>query len=270
MDYQRIYSAFIAHRKSLADSLEGYTENHHIIPRALGGSDDAENLIRLTARDHYFAHCCLAKIHGGKMWSALFAIAHMAKSNASWEYFCRRRMVEASRKQAARRRSADMKERWGSGSFERARVYEPWSEERRARVSAKLRGRPADPASIKRAVRSRMEKAPRFMFRHEDGRQFNGPATDFVAHSGLSQSLVSYLTRGKIRIAKGWHLEGTDLRLIRNRNPIVYRFYHADGRVFSGTCYEFRTSIPGIDSGSLSKMIAGKLKTIKGWRVSDG
>lgn len=55
----------------------GYTEKHHIIPKALGGSNDISNLVILTAKEHYIVHHLLTKmitnsIDEGKMWSAYF------------------------------------------------------------------------------------------------------------------------------------------------------------------------------------------------------
>lgn len=38
-------------------------EKHHIIPKALGGSDLQDNLVLLTPREHLIAHLCLVKIH---------------------------------------------------------------------------------------------------------------------------------------------------------------------------------------------------------------
>lgn len=73
MDYHRIYSEFIADRKSR--DARGYTETHHILPRSLGGGNEPKNLIRLTASDHFFAHLLLAQIHGGGMWHALHMMA---------------------------------------------------------------------------------------------------------------------------------------------------------------------------------------------------
>lgn len=35
---------------------EIYTEVHHIIPKCLGGSDEYDNLVRLTSEEHYLAH----------------------------------------------------------------------------------------------------------------------------------------------------------------------------------------------------------------------
>ena len=34
----------------------GYYENHHIIPKSLGGIDDMSNMVKLTAKQHYVAH----------------------------------------------------------------------------------------------------------------------------------------------------------------------------------------------------------------------
>ena len=42
-------------------SLECYTEKHHIIPKSMGGLDTKENLVVLTAREHYIAHLLLTK-----------------------------------------------------------------------------------------------------------------------------------------------------------------------------------------------------------------
>ena len=67
MNYERIYSEFITDRREKEGGLSGYFERHHIIPRSLGGDDSQENIIKLTARDHVFAHALLSKIHGGPM-----------------------------------------------------------------------------------------------------------------------------------------------------------------------------------------------------------
>ena len=75
MNYQKHYSLLIqkAQNRSTPNC---YIECHHILPKALGGSDDSFNLVHLTAREHFIAHLLLAKIHGGKMW---FAVNMMAK-----------------------------------------------------------------------------------------------------------------------------------------------------------------------------------------------
>jgi hypothetical protein len=52
-------------------TLEGYKEVHHIIPKSCGGSNDKDNLIALTAREHYIIHMllpfCVTKEYKFKM-----------------------------------------------------------------------------------------------------------------------------------------------------------------------------------------------------------
>lgn len=60
-------------------SVDGYAEVHHIVPRSLGGSDDAENLIRLSARQHYIAHWMLARALGGSAARAFFMMSNFGK-----------------------------------------------------------------------------------------------------------------------------------------------------------------------------------------------
>lgn len=55
--YLNRYNRFIAARRDRI--LEGYTEVHHIVPEAKGGTDDPSNLIALTAREHFIAHWIL-------------------------------------------------------------------------------------------------------------------------------------------------------------------------------------------------------------------
>jgi hypothetical protein len=61
MDYQKIYNALVEKRKN--QLVEGYGEVHHIVPRCVGGLDIGENLVRLTAREHFIAHVLLVKIY---------------------------------------------------------------------------------------------------------------------------------------------------------------------------------------------------------------
>jgi hypothetical protein len=42
-----------------------YYEQHHIIPRSIGGNNSKENLVLLTAREHYICHWLLVKFTDG-------------------------------------------------------------------------------------------------------------------------------------------------------------------------------------------------------------
>jgi hypothetical protein len=60
--YTRIYYSIIDRAKSRTLPLDTYTEKHHIIPKSLNGSDSSENLVILTAREHFICHWLLTKM----------------------------------------------------------------------------------------------------------------------------------------------------------------------------------------------------------------
>lgn len=61
MNYKNIYNKLIY--KAQQRNFNDVTENHHIIPRCLGGSDEISNLVNLTPEEHYLAHQLLVKIY---------------------------------------------------------------------------------------------------------------------------------------------------------------------------------------------------------------
>lgn len=60
MDYATIYCDLIDNAKTRYTA--EYTERHHIIPKSVGGTDEYDNLVRLTIREHWIAHCLLYKM----------------------------------------------------------------------------------------------------------------------------------------------------------------------------------------------------------------
>jgi hypothetical protein len=58
--YSKWYFNIINKRKQTP--FVGYGENHHIIPRSLGGMNESENIVRLTAREHFICHLLLTKM----------------------------------------------------------------------------------------------------------------------------------------------------------------------------------------------------------------
>ena len=66
MNYERIYNAIITNAQSIGiteNITENISENHHIIPRCMGGTDDSDNLIRVTPESHYVLHQLLVKMY---------------------------------------------------------------------------------------------------------------------------------------------------------------------------------------------------------------
>jgi hypothetical protein len=61
MDYKKIHDTIIYRAKNR--DLIGYGENHHIIPKCLGGTNKKENLVKLTAKEHWLIHLLLVEIY---------------------------------------------------------------------------------------------------------------------------------------------------------------------------------------------------------------
>ena len=70
--YSCYYYSIINKAKSRATSkreakkILGYVEKHHIIPKVLGGTNDEDNIVFLTAREHFICHRLLTKMVSGK------------------------------------------------------------------------------------------------------------------------------------------------------------------------------------------------------------
>ena len=62
--YTKAYNALMERARQRA-VIESQFEKHHIIPKSLGGSNEANNMVCLTLREHYIAHLLLTKMYDG-------------------------------------------------------------------------------------------------------------------------------------------------------------------------------------------------------------
>jgi len=77
---------------------DGKLENHHILPRSLGGSDNSINLVLLTTKEHFIAHLLLTKIYTGKDKSKMvYAFAKMCQSNQNQKRIINSRYFELAK-----------------------------------------------------------------------------------------------------------------------------------------------------------------------------
>jgi hypothetical protein len=76
MNYVKIYNDLIA--RAQTRKLIGYKERHHIVPKCMHGSNNKENLVDLTAQEHFIAHKLLCEIypHDIKLKYALWAMVN--------------------------------------------------------------------------------------------------------------------------------------------------------------------------------------------------
>jgi len=63
--------------------LNDYYERHHILPRSLGGLDIHENIVCLTAREHFICHWLLTKFTVGEERDKVLYALRMMRANKS-------------------------------------------------------------------------------------------------------------------------------------------------------------------------------------------
>jgi hypothetical protein len=133
--------------------INGYVERHHIIPRSLGGSDNKENLVDLTAREHFICHWLLTKMYTGESKSKMvYALNGMKRSNKfaqRYETKITSRVYENLKKEFSIIHSATMKGRLAHNKGVSA------SEEQKEKNRLAAKGRVMSPESIAKGVAKR-------------------------------------------------------------------------------------------------------------------
>jgi hypothetical protein len=136
--YTKWYYNIIDNAKSRKIS-EGYFEQHHIIPKSIGGSNLPNNLVNLLPKEHFICHLLLTKMVDGinrrKMWYASYMMivgikrVNRYKPTARSYQIVRNNLVKASR------------ERPGTN------LGKIMSEEQKLKISNSLKGKNTQPKS---------------------------------------------------------------------------------------------------------------------------
>ena len=158
MNYNKLYRRFIESKQSRPLVKEKGYEFHHILPKCLGGSNQKDNLVKLTLKEHLKAHEYLAKMYSGedklKMEIALGVMKHdrditRQTSLKLWEKKdYRERQIKVHKEWARNNRdhySNEMARRWQDPEFRakilasRRRVYDDPEWKRKTAIKRKLK-----------------------------------------------------------------------------------------------------------------------------------
>lgn len=157
--YGKWYIALV--NKARAQSPSGYVERHHVLPKSMGGNDAKENLVKLSARQHFIAHALLMRCTTGKSKSRMvFALMCLLRmSNRHHVRYVPRSstIVEAARQEYSLHISKTLRGRpntWTKSTSEvqkeslrkvnRERV---WTDEQRQRLADSCKSRTGEKRS---------------------------------------------------------------------------------------------------------------------------
>ena len=137
--YQKLYFNIINKAQSEPRKKgEGvYYENHHIIPKSMGGSNDSSNLVLLSGREHFICHYLLTKFSTSDKMLLAF---NMMKSNNTEFRYINSKLFESNKKRIAavlRNRMNDKKFALRMKTMNKGRIH---SEETRHKMSVSKRG----------------------------------------------------------------------------------------------------------------------------------
>jgi len=139
--YSRIYFLIIERAKFRI--IDSYTESHHIIPKSLGGTNSAENLVHLTSKEHFVCHRLLTKMTEGEAKRKMcYAMKIMTSDRHSLRYIPTSRTFEFVREQARQ-----------------AQIGVPLSKERRENIRKALTGKTL-PEKTKQRMRAAHKHRP--------------------------------------------------------------------------------------------------------------
>ena len=132
--YTKCYYNIIDRAKSRDLSKETYTEKHHIIPKSLGGLNNKDNLVKLTAKEHRLAHILLPRmtidpLHTKSMWYALWMMLRTKNTNQQ------RKISKGSAFEVAKIKVAE-----NSSQLHKGKTV---SKETREKLSKSCQGRPS-------------------------------------------------------------------------------------------------------------------------------
>ena len=202
--YTIAYNNIVSRAK--ARVLDGYSEKHHIIPKCLGGKDTKENLVKLTAREHFICHRLLVKMVEGKAkFQMIKAVDMMTKKTKCQDrYQITARLFEQLKKEASLAMSVLTK------------GIKKHSDETKQRMSGSAKGKISTFKGKKHP-----ESAKRILAEHRSKPCIspNGERFASTKEAGIAYSISGVAIRGNIQRGKsGWRYESDEDQAIVESN----------------------------------------------------
>lgn len=139
-----------------------YYERHHIIPKCLNGTDENDNLVLLTAREHFICHKLLVEIYPDidKLIYALWAMMHQKNLNQERDYIIsskeyeRLRILFAESKKGTKHTPESIQK---MSESMKGKKRGPMSEEHKQKISEAKKGTPSERKGKKHTLDARQK-----------------------------------------------------------------------------------------------------------------
>jgi len=236
-------------RKKLKPSDENfiYYECHHILPKSMGGSNKQENIVLLTAKEHFVAHHLLYEFCVG---------LEEHKMAIAW-----------------RRMSTDFRN--GKPRYVNARLFDKAKQAAAVSLSI-LNSKPNHKLKSRLRDISKYGKVNFLFYNVETKEHFFGTKFELIDNYDISHPEVDLIIKNPNRCCKNWMVQTSDVPPQRSsmkgiKNPSadknVYDFFHVPSKTaFRGTRIELMERFPQLDltAVGLSEIIKGRTKSHRG------
>lgn len=123
--------------------LDGYSENHHVIPRSMGGDDSPQNKVKLTAREHFICHALLVRMTAGQdRYKMVHAFVKMGVVSPDHQRYVNSALYEFAKREASmlqRDPILDKARRNGISKSKTGKSRPPFSEAWKSNIGASIK-----------------------------------------------------------------------------------------------------------------------------------
>ena len=153
--YLNRYIKFITFAKQLVAN-DKYIESHHILPQSMGGSNDDDNLVKLSARQHYLAHWMLWKAYKSKeMTFAFFSMSNQSNQYQGRTCKINSRIYENLRNEFSTLLSKTAEDKWQDPAYRQKHIDTNNSEKTQKLRSDKAKALWQNPDYVEKLLTSR-------------------------------------------------------------------------------------------------------------------
>lgn len=221
------------------NNVSGYVENHHIIPRSIGGNNKSDNIVELTPREHFVCHHLLTKFTSGKdkksMWFAFNMLSNRLHK---------------------------------SGKVQYSRSYQIAKQKFKSIISENNKGRYIGSNSVN------YDHTIRTYYNFKTGKFFTG--TSWELSQKYPKVTVTRINQNPHMSSQGWiiSLDGklkTPYINTKENNPStdtnIYKFHHQKHGLVECTRDELKTVDPSVTVQGLTDIIKNRQNFHRGWSI---